>query len=68
VTSKLRAELDRAKSEVQFHLIGILYYRFKFFRASPFVIMLPGEWEDAVPARYARAQEALDRWTGAGER
>ncbi len=64
VASTLRADLNEATSEVQFHLIGILYYRFKFFRASPITIILPGEWQEAVPARYARAQEALERWTG----
>ncbi|MEX1253273.1 MAG: O-antigen ligase family protein [Dehalococcoidia bacterium] len=64
VVSSLRSDLDRAGSEVQFHLVGILYYRFKFFRASPITILLPGPWQEAVPARYARAQDALERWTG----
>jgi hypothetical protein len=45
-------------------MVGILYYRFKFYRASPITIILPGPWQEAVPARYARAREALDRWTG----
>lgn len=64
VVDTLRAELNSATSEVQFHLIGILYYRFKFFRGSPVTILLPGEWQQAVPAHYARAQDALARWAG----
>ncbi|MDZ4278218.1 MAG: hypothetical protein U1B78_03670, partial [Dehalococcoidia bacterium] len=63
VVSALRSELDRSASEVQRHLIGILYYRFKFQRASPHTILLPGEWQQAVPGDYARAQDALERWT-----
>ena len=56
------AELRTVASQVQFHLTGILYYRQKFFRGSPFVILLPGEWRDAVPGRFSRATEALGRW------
>jgi tetratricopeptide (TPR) repeat protein len=67
VVDTLRAEVRLATSQVQFHLTGILYYRFKFFRASPIKILLPGDWERAVPGRYARAQMALDRWTGGGD-
>jgi hypothetical protein len=66
VAAALRAELRSASSQVQFHLTGILYYRFKFFRASPFVILLPGDWRDAVPGRYARAVETLARWESEG--
>ena len=62
VVDALQDELRNAASQVQFHLTGILYYRFKFFRSSPFVILLPGEWGDAVPGRYARATAALERW------
>ena len=64
VVDALRSELRGAASQVQFHLTGILYYRFKFFRASPITMLLPGEWQDAVPARYAEANAALARWTG----
>jgi len=63
VVDRLRSELRGATSQVQFHLTGILYYRFKFFRGSPNTILLPGDWQHAVPARYAEAQEALARWT-----
>ena len=64
VVDTLRSELRGAASQVQFHLTGILYYRFKFFRASPITMLLPGEWQDAVPARYAEAEAALARLTG----
>lgn len=63
VVDALRARLGQAQSEVQFHLTGILYYRFKFYRGSPITILLPGDWQQAVPGVYARARDALDRWT-----
>jgi hypothetical protein len=64
VIDRLRGELDKAASQVQFHLTGILYYRFKFLRGSPNVTLLPGDWTEGVPGRYADARNALDRWTG----
>lgn len=63
VVDRLRSRLRDQTSQVQFHLIGILYYRLKFFRVSPHTILLPGEWQQAVPARYAEARDALERWT-----
>ncbi|MCI0849654.1 MAG: hypothetical protein J4N26_01720, partial [Chloroflexi bacterium] len=63
VIDELRSELRGEASQVQFHLIGILYYRSKFFRVSPHVTLLPGEWQQAVPARYSEAVDALERWT-----
>jgi len=62
VIDAMRGELRGVTSEVQFHLTGILYYRYKFFRESPRTILIPGEWQDAVPGRYVRASEALERW------
>lgn len=64
VVDALRARLNEAASEVQFHLTGILYYRRSFYRGSPIDILLPGEWQQAVTGRYARARDALERWTG----
>ncbi len=61
VVQMLRSEVGEA--ELHFHLVGILYYRFKFYRASPFAILLPGDWQEAVPGEHARGQEALARWT-----
>ncbi|MCH7697385.1 MAG: O-antigen ligase family protein [Chloroflexi bacterium] len=66
VVDALQDELRTAASQVQLHLTGIRYYRFKFFRGSPFVILLPGDWRDAVPGRYARATDALERWQRPG--
>jgi len=63
VTAKLRDELNKAASQVQFHITGILYYRFKFFRGSPNITLLPGDWTQAVPGRYADARDALERWS-----
>ena len=65
VVELLRSELEQSASQVQNHLTGILYFRFKFFRESPAAILLPGEWQRAIPARYALAQAALERWTNA---
>ena len=62
VVEALRAELRSVASQVQFHLTGILYYRFKFFRGSPVALLVPGEWQDAVPGRFSRATAALARW------
>lgn len=62
VVRALRRELNARY--VQRDLVGILYYRYKFFRQSPVTIFLPGEWQSAVPGPIARAQDALDRWTG----
>ena len=66
VVDALRSELRSVSSQVQFHLTGILYYRFKFFRASPRVILLPGDWRSAVPGRVTRATETLARWESEG--
>ncbi len=68
VVETLRAELRGVASQVQFHLTGILYYRFKFFRGSPVALLVPGEWQDAVPGRFSRATAALARWEEAAIR
>jgi tetratricopeptide (TPR) repeat protein len=47
---------------VQLYLLGILYYRMKFHRESPTVILVPGEWEQALGGPYAALSEALGRW------
>jgi O-antigen ligase/Flp pilus assembly protein TadD len=46
----------------RFYLIGILYYRMKFARESPSTILMPGDWQDAVPGEYEMIQQALQRW------
>jgi O-antigen ligase/Tfp pilus assembly protein PilF len=65
VIDTLKSKLNGAGSYVQFDLPDILYYRFKFFRASPVQLMLPGDWQQAVPGPYALAQDALKRWAQA---
>jgi tetratricopeptide (TPR) repeat protein len=62
VIDALRSRMDKATSEVQFPLTAILYYRRSFYRESPVDILLPGDWQTAVPGRFARAFDALDRW------
>jgi tetratricopeptide (TPR) repeat protein/O-antigen ligase len=51
-----------AAGGVQRYLLGILYYRMKFHRESPTVILVPGEWEQALGGPYAALSEALGRW------
>ncbi len=68
VVEALRTEVRGVASQVQFHLTGILYYRFKFYRGSPVSLLVPGEWQDAVPGRYTRATAALARWDAAAAR
>ena len=63
VIAALRSKLNEASSEVQFDLPNILYYRFKFQRGAPVQLLLPGDWQQAVPGPYALAQGALARWT-----
>jgi len=46
----------------RFYLIGILYYRMKFARESPSTILMPGDWQDALPGEYEMIQQALQRW------
>jgi Flp pilus assembly protein TadD len=65
VAAALRLELRRAEEERR--LTGTLYYRSKFFRVSPETILLPGEWQRAVPGRIVRAEEALARWTAGAD-
>jgi hypothetical protein len=62
VVNALRSRLDKATSEIQLPLTTILYYRRSFYRGAPIDILLPGDWQGAMPGRYARAQEALERW------
>ena len=47
---------------VQRYLLGILYYRVRYGRESPFVILIPGDWQEAVGSPFAALSEALDRW------
>ena len=65
VVEALRSELRRAEEERS--LASTLYYRAKFFRASPETILLPGEWQQAVPGRIVRAEEALASWTSGAD-
>jgi O-antigen ligase/Flp pilus assembly protein TadD len=46
----------------RYYLVGILYYRMKFARESPSTILMPGDWQDALPGEYQMIQQALRRW------
>ncbi len=66
VVDRLQKLAPLTAGGARFYLIGILYYRMKFARESPPTILLPGDWQDAVPGEYDRIQQALERWrTGA---
>ena len=49
-----------------YHSLGSLYYRRSFYRASPNVLLLPGEWQQATPRAFLRATDTLARWTDEG--
>jgi tetratricopeptide (TPR) repeat protein len=68
VSGRLEAALIRSSQVVvldgtQFYWIGIQYYRAVFLRASPRVMLLPGEWEQVQPRPVLDAAEALTRWS-----
>ena len=47
--------------------IGYVYYRMKFGRQEPAGnVLLPGDWQNAVPALYDRIERALEQWRSAG--
>ena len=49
------------------YAIGWVYFRMKFDRQEPAGnVLLPGDWQNAVPSLYDRIQQALDRWRNAG--
>jgi O-antigen ligase/tetratricopeptide (TPR) repeat protein len=56
------AGTNLAAGGVQRYLLGILYYRMKFHRESPTVILVPGDWQEALGGPYAALSEALGRW------
>jgi thioredoxin-like negative regulator of GroEL len=57
---------DLMMGRVQLYLLGILYYRMEFRRESPIIILVPGEWQEALGGPYAALSEALGRWRRAG--
>jgi O-antigen ligase/Flp pilus assembly protein TadD len=66
VVDRLQKLAPLTAGGARFYLIGILYYRMKFARESPSTILLPGDWQDAVPGEYEKIEQALERWrTGA---
>ena len=45
------------------YVIGYVYYRMKYGRQEPAGnVLLPGDWQKAVPGLYDRIQQALERW------
>jgi tetratricopeptide (TPR) repeat protein len=49
------------------YAIGWVYFRMKFDRQEPAgSVLLPGEWQNAVPSLYDRIQQALERWRSGG--
>ena len=49
------------------YAIGWVYYRMKFARQEPAGnVLLPGDWQNAVPSLYDRIQQALERWRDVG--
>jgi hypothetical protein len=49
------------------YAIGWVYFRMKFDRQEPAGnVLLPGDWQNAVPSLYDRIQQALEQWRSAG--
>ncbi len=65
VMERLGQLLPAAGSAVQLDIVSILYYRAKFARGTPITLLIPGGWQEAVPARYAAVEDALRRWQAA---
>lgn len=66
VVKRLRELAPAVAEGPRDYLIGYLYYRMRFSRESSPIILLPGEWQDAIPGLYDRIQQALERWQAAG--
>lgn len=62
---RLEKLLEREGSTVRFPLVDILYFRMKFFRGSPAVMFVPGDWQRAAPRLYLEERAALDEWKAA---
>ncbi len=65
LVSRLETLLEREGSTVRFPLVDILYYRMKFFRGSPAIMFIPGDWQRAAPRLYLEERAALDEWKAA---
>lgn len=65
---RLERLLEDQGSVVRFPLVDILYYRMKFFRGSPAIMFIPGDWQRAVPRLYLEEKAALEEWKAAQER
>jgi tetratricopeptide (TPR) repeat protein/O-antigen ligase len=66
VIDRLGELLYKVGSAVQSDILSILYYRMKFGRAAPITILIPGDWQQAVPGNYVAMQQALSRWLNPG--
>jgi O-antigen ligase/tetratricopeptide (TPR) repeat protein len=62
VVDALRSRINEVASQAQFPLTSILYYRRSFYRENGHTLLIPGEWQEAVPAAYREARDALERW------
>jgi tetratricopeptide (TPR) repeat protein len=52
----------------RWHEVADSYYRMKFGREPPPNVLIPGEWQTALPGQYVVIEEALLRWrSAAGE-
>jgi O-antigen ligase len=56
------ADTNLTVGGVQLYLLGILYYRMEFHRESPTIILVPGDWQEALGGPCAALSEALGRW------
>lgn len=65
---RLAVMLGESGTSVQNDTISVLYHRFRFGRMSPVYAMVPGQWQSAVPRRYAAMTATLSDWNNAARR
>jgi len=65
VIGRLEDLLPRVNAGGTNLIIDVLWYRMKFLRESPIIVLVPGDWQNAVPAEGEAIQSALHRWRSA---
>jgi tetratricopeptide (TPR) repeat protein len=62
IVKRLQQLAPLAAGGARDYRIGFVYYRMKFARESSPTILMPGDWQNALPGEYETIEEALSRW------